>query len=74
MNQRLTKATLYLAHAVNALLIADGSTRRVTPDIIVASRDGWTYIALREKPQPPTGDVPPPIDRTHLRRDPARGG
>lgn len=24
-------------------------------------------------PTPP-GDVPPPIDRTHLRRDPARGG
>lgn len=74
MNRQLTEAIRLLAYAVNVMLRADGAAQRVTPKITVTRRNGYTIIAFEEKPHPPTGDVPPPIDRTHLRRDPARGG
>jgi len=67
----MAEAIQLLAVAVNVLLMADGSPQRVTPKIIVTRRSGYTIIAFEEQ-QP--GDVPPPIDLTHLRRDPARGG
>ncbi|MBK9276513.1 MAG: hypothetical protein IPM49_18515 [Flavobacteriales bacterium] len=63
-----------MAYAVNVMLRADSSPQRVTPNITVTRRDGYTIIAFEETPGEPPGDVPPPIDRTHLRRDPARGG
>lgn len=60
-----------LARAANIVLEAGGYPQRVSANIAVTSRDGWTFIAFEEM-RP--GDVPPPIDTTHLRRDPARGG
>lgn len=74
MSHQLTEAIRLVAYAVNVMLRADSSPQRVTPNITVTRRDGYTIIAFEEMPHPPTGDVPPPIDRTHLRRDPARGG
>lgn len=71
MTRRMAEAIQLLAVAVNVLLMADGSPQRVTPKIIVTRRGGYTIIAFEEQ-QP--GDIPPPIDLTHLRRDPARGG
>lgn len=71
MNYPLTLALQLLARAVNTMLAADGSTQRVTSNITVTRRNGYTIIAFEEAAP---GDVPPPIDRTHLRRDPARGG
>ncbi len=68
---RLTEAIQLLTVAVNVLLLADGSTQRVTPNITVTRRDGYTIIAFEEMPP---GDVPPPIDMTHLQRDWRRGG
>jgi len=68
---RLTEAINLLATAVNVLLMADGSTQRVTSNITVTRRNGYTIIAFEEAAP---GDVPPPIDTTHLRRDWRRGG
>lgn len=56
----LPDAVRLLARAVNIMLEADGSPQRVTAhDITVTRRDGYTIIALREKP----GDIQPPINR-----------
>lgn len=71
MTRRMAEAIQLLVVAVNVLLMADGSTQRVTSNITITRRDGYTIIAFEEQ-QP--GDIPPPIDLTHLRRDPARGG
>lgn len=71
MNYPLTLALQLLARAVNTMLAADGSTQRVTSNITVTRRNGYTIIAFEEAAP---GDVPPPIDTTHLRRDWRRGG
>lgn len=74
MNHQLTDAIRLLTYAVNVMLRADGASQRVNPKITVTRHNGYTIIAFEETPGEPPGDVPPPIDRTHLRRDPARGG
>jgi len=71
MNYHLTLALQLLARAVNTMLAADGATQRVTPNITVTRQGGYTIIAFEEAAP---GDVPPPIDTTHLRRDWRRGG
>lgn len=71
MNRQLTEAIRLLTYAVNVMLRADGASQRVNPKITVTRHNGYTIIAFEEQ-QP--GDIPPPIDLTHLRRDPARGG